>query len=65
MNVDNITNFDLEDVWLWDHPDYCDAFIASADWKDTGEPLTEDELEELNTEHGDLVNQLAHEAKWG
>ena len=37
-----------------DWPDFCDAFIESADWLD-GTELTEAELEQLNTEHGDIV----------
>lgn len=61
MNVANITDFEIEDIHMWDYPDFCDAFISSAAWKDTGEELTESELEELNNEHSDLVNELAHE----
>ena len=29
---------------MTDYPDLCDAFIASAQWKATGTPLTESEL---------------------
>ena len=41
---------DLE--WMgidWhDAPDFCDAYICSAVWDDTGEELTDDELDILN-----------------
>ena len=42
-----------------DCPDFCDAYIASATWKDTGKELTEQELEDL-TETG-LANEIACE----
>ncbi len=37
-----------------DYPDFCDAYISKAYWIDTGEELSDDEMEELN-ENGDLV----------
>lgn len=36
-----------------DYPDFCDAFIAYAEWKRTGLPLSEAALEWLN-EDGDF-----------
>ena len=41
-----------------DYPKFCDAFISSASWSDTGENLTESELEELNEDH-DHIHELA------
>jgi len=61
MNVDNITDFEIEDIDMRDYPDFCDAYISSATWIDTGELLTEDELDTLNSGYSDLVNELAHE----
>ena len=49
-----ITDVEVEDIDTKDAPDFCDAFIASARWEDTGELLSEPELEELNDD-GDLV----------
>ena len=49
-----ITDIEVEDIDLKDYPDFCDAFIASARWEDTGEDLTEAELDALN-EDGDFV----------
>lgn len=43
-----------------DYPDFCDAFIAEAQWVD-GEMLNDAELEQLTQENGDLVNEMAHE----
>ena len=41
-----ITNIQLAGIDHEDHPDYCDAYIESAD-KD-GVPMPEDEIEALN-----------------
>ena len=61
MNIDNITDFEIEDIDMKDYPDFSDAYISDATWIDTGEALTEGELDKLNDEHSDLVNELAHE----
>jgi len=42
-----VTDIEVEDVDPKDYPDFCDAFIASARWGDTGEDLTEAELNAL------------------
>ena len=49
-----ITDAEVDDIDTKDAPDFCDAFIASARWEDTGELLSDPELEELN-EDRDLV----------
>jgi hypothetical protein len=41
-----IENVQVEGIDFADYPDFCDAFIASADRN--GTPLNEEELEELN-----------------
>lgn len=43
-----------------DYPDFCDAYIESAVWKDSGEYLTEEELEALDSD-GELAQSLAFE----
>jgi len=47
----------LSGVDRWDHPDYCDAFIDSADYN--GKPMTDEELDELNEDY-----ELVHELVW-
>ena len=49
-----VTDVEVEDIDPQDYPDFCDAYIASARWEDTGEDLTEAELNALN-EDGDFV----------
>jgi len=54
-----ITNVVMGDVHTWDAPDFCDAYIESADID--GRPATEAELDALNAD-GSLVNEFAHES---
>jgi hypothetical protein len=54
----NICDIEVDDVNTWDAPDFCDAFISSARWEDTGEFLNDEELEQLN-EDRDLVYDAA------
>jgi len=60
LDTTNITNVKFDDVFHWDYPEYCDAFIASAEIN--GVPLTESELDELNEnddfKHTELINQI-------
>lgn len=52
MDKSKITNIKFEGIDHSDYPDYCDAYIASAEID--GRELTDDEIEELN-EDGDFV----------
>jgi len=45
MNYKLITNVVIEDIFKWDMPDFCDAFISSADYN--GKPMTDAELDDL------------------
>jgi len=57
-----VVDLQLAGVDRRDYPDFCDAYIESAYWADTGEALTDEELEKFNDENGDLLNQMAHES---
>lgn len=48
-----LTSVTVQDIDFKDYPDFCDAYIESAIWEDTGEALTEDELYQVN-EDGEL-----------
>lgn len=41
-----IDNVDVDGIDMRDYPDFCDAFIASADYE--GKPMTDEQLDELN-----------------
>jgi len=43
-----IVNYQIENLEYCDYPDFTDAYILYAEWADTEEALTSDELELLN-----------------
>ena len=51
-NVDE-NSLEIDGINTKDYPDFADAYLSAADWKDTGEPLTDEELEELQQNYGD------------
>jgi hypothetical protein len=60
MDTSKIMNIAFEDVDHSDYPDFCDAYIVSAEVN--GVPLTEEQLEKLNENrdyiHEQLINNL-------
>lgn len=54
MDYSKIDNIVFEDVDRLDYPDFCDAFISSADLD--GISMTEDELNEIN-EDSEFVHE--------
>jgi hypothetical protein len=44
-----------------DYPEFCDAFFSAANWKGTGIPLTDDELDKLSVDCGEELNYAAHD----
>ena len=52
MDYKLIDNIEVDDIDTSDYPDFCDAFISSADYN--GKPMTDDQLDELN-EDSDFV----------
>ena len=62
MNLESIdiNSVEIEQIEMNDFPDFCDAFISTANFKD-GTELTEKEVETLNDEHYGLINELIHD----
>ena len=52
MDYKKITNVVLDGINLEDYPDFCDAYIVSADYD--GEPMSDDQIDKLN-EDSDFV----------
>jgi hypothetical protein len=52
MNYKLIENIEVDGIDAKDYPDFCDAFIARADYD--GKEMTEEQLDELN-EDSDFV----------
>jgi len=46
LDYKKIDNIEMDDVYTWDYPDFCDAFIESADYN--GKEMTDKQLEEIN-----------------
>lgn len=46
MNLENIQNIEMDGIDTTDYPDFCDAFIVSADYE--GRKLTDKEIDALN-----------------
>ncbi len=60
----NVSSIEVDGVNSWDRPDFVDAYITYAEFMD-GTLLSDDELVQLEQEHGDLVNQAAHDSLQG
>ena len=52
MDYKKIDNIEVDGIDTKDYPDFCDAYITSADYE--GEPMTDSQLDEIN-EDGDFV----------
>ena len=46
MDYKLINNIEVDGIDTKDYPDFCDAFIASADYE--GKPMTDEQLAEIN-----------------
>jgi hypothetical protein len=55
----DMSSLAIADVRPKDYPDFSDAFISDGYYTD-GTPISDDDLEMLTQERGDLVNELAH-----
>jgi hypothetical protein len=56
----DLGSIELDGVESWDRPDYADAYASAATFTD-GTALTDDELDTLSDQHGDIINMRAHD----
>jgi|TARA_R110000787_G_scaffold105652_3_gene213139 hypothetical protein len=54
MDYSKIENIEIDGIDTKDYPDFCDAYISSADYD--GKPMTDAQLEQIN-EDGDYQHQ--------
>ena len=54
MDYNKIDNIEIDGIDTKDYPDFCDAYIVSADYD--GVPMTDKQLDEIN-EDGDFQHQ--------
>ncbi|NQW26179.1 MAG: hypothetical protein HQ473_07455 [Cryomorphaceae bacterium] len=52
MDYSKIDNVEIDGIDTNDYPDFCDAYIASADYD--GVPMTDEQLDEVN-DNSDFV----------
>ena len=55
INLSKIDNIVFEDVDTTDYPDFCDAFVASADMH--GWAMTQEELDDLNENYPEFIHE--------
>ena len=60
----DVHSIEVDGIDPADSPDYSDAYISYAEYLD-GTPLTDNEMDQLRNEHGELVNQAAHGSMQG
>jgi len=63
INVQELTNIQVADVFMNDYPDFVDAYIDSAEWK-SGQKVTDLELDEINDYHSEFVQDCAYKQKF-
>jgi hypothetical protein len=56
-----VVDVEIEGADPRDYPDFCDAHFSYAVFEDTGEELTDREIEELNNEYPEVANEMAFE----
>jgi hypothetical protein len=59
----DITTIELDGIESFDCPDFCDAYVDSAKFKN-GTELTNEECESLTMDYPDLINTLANGQFW-
>jgi len=57
MNYKKIDNIEVDGIDTKDYPDFCDAFIVSADYN--GKPMTNKQIDKLN-EDTDFVYECVN-----
>ena len=60
LNGRQVKNAEVGGVEGDDYPDFSDAFFSYAEFED-GTPLSDEELEQLGDENGEMINQLAQD----
>jgi len=54
---------DVEDIHMYDYPDFCDAYCVEAEVLDNGEwrEATEEEIDVINDKHWGCINETIHD----
>lgn len=60
IHRNDVINISVDGIDRRDHPDYVDAYISYAEWKQTGVPLTDAELYMLEEQHPEIAQEIAN-----
>jgi len=60
----DVGSIEIEGIDGRDYPDFSDAFVSKANWDD-GTPLSEDELNQLQDQHPDLIYRKTSDTAFG
>lgn len=61
FNGKKVVDLEVDGVNSADYPDFSDAYFSYACYED-GTELTDDELEKLADQHGDVLHQKAYDS---
>tara|TARA_B110000285_G_scaffold213045_1_gene257071 strand:+ start:99 stop:299 length:201 start_codon:yes stop_codon:yes gene_type:complete len=64
MNIYDLRNVVIDGICMADYPDFVDAYIAEAT-DARGNPLSDEQLEELTNDNSEFVQQMAHDEVMG
>jgi len=56
-----ITDYEIEDVYSWDYPDFCDAFISYAE-DENGNEMTEEQIQEWTENNEEEFYEMIQES---
>jgi len=56
----DVSTIEIDGIDINDYPDFCDAYMASAQYQD-GTELTDDELDALDDKYQGLKHELVYE----
>lgn len=56
----NFGSMEIDDVFMRDYPDFCDAYCSCVLWRN-GTKLSEEELDDFNDVFQDDINVFIHE----
>jgi hypothetical protein len=61
MKIDfaKINNVEIENIQMFDYPDFCDAFLSYAEYGD--EPMSEEMINYINDNEYGFVNEYIHD----
>ena len=53
IDLSKVEYVEIDGIDFGDYPDFCDAYVSAAEYE--GRPMTDDELDFINTQCGDFV----------